>query len=99
MTLVQVLAALLTPLIAVITTYIAIQQYRTQKLKLRHELYDRRFQVYKQTLEFIQYSVSCKTNSFSKERLDQFGAVKEASFFLFDNDVAVVLNELYDYGF
>ncbi len=41
---VDVLSALLTPFIAIITTYIAYQNYRNAKLKLRHELYDKRLQ-------------------------------------------------------
>jgi hypothetical protein len=41
-----VLASLLTPMIAVITTYIAYQQYRTNKLKVRLDLFERRIEVY-----------------------------------------------------
>ncbi len=37
MSFIQILAALLTPMIAIVTTYIAIQQYRGGTLKLRHD--------------------------------------------------------------
>ena len=43
---VDVCSALLTPLIAVITTYIAYQQYRVSELTLKKELYERRIKIY-----------------------------------------------------
>ena len=44
--LVPVLSALLTPTIAIITTYIAYEQWRTNRNKLKLDLFDRRFAVY-----------------------------------------------------
>ena len=38
---------ILSALIAAIAIYIAYQQWSTNKLRLKHELYDRRFKVYK----------------------------------------------------
>jgi len=44
--LVETPSALLTPLIALIAIYIAFQQHGINKLRLRHELYERRIAVY-----------------------------------------------------
>ena len=51
---VDLFAALLTPVIAIIATYIAYQQYRANQLKLRHEPYDRRLLLYNAVAEFLQ---------------------------------------------
>lgn len=50
---VQILAAMLTPIIAIVTTYVAVQQYRTNRLKLRHELFDQRIAVFNEIAEFL----------------------------------------------
>jgi hypothetical protein len=50
---VDLFAALLTPVIAIVTTYIAIQQYCANQLRLRHDLYDRRLALYNAVAEFI----------------------------------------------
>jgi hypothetical protein len=47
------LSALLTPVIAVITVYIAYQQYRVSHRQLRHEAYERRLAVYKSLRAFL----------------------------------------------
>lgn len=60
MKVIQILSALLTPIIAIITTYIAIQQYRHNKAKLRHELYDKRFAIHMAMHEFILAGRSSK---------------------------------------
>jgi hypothetical protein len=46
------LSAGLTPLIAVVMTYIPYQQWRTNKSRLTHELYDRRLTVFKAVRAF-----------------------------------------------
>jgi hypothetical protein len=43
---VQLLAALLTPTIALLGAYIAWQQWRTNRNKLKLELFDRRYRIY-----------------------------------------------------
>ena len=50
---IDIFSALLTPTIALVTTYIAIQQYRNNRAKLRHELYDRRVAVYNAVGNFL----------------------------------------------
>ena len=93
---IEILAALLTPTIAIITTYIAIQQYRNNRAKLRHELYEKRLVIYKAVTRFI------RTARFA-ERIKPddsmaFAAVKSESHFLFGNDVTDYISMLDDKG-
>lgn len=53
MTVVAFLQALLTPAIAVLTTVIAVAQYRLAEARFRHELYERRSAVYKAAMTII----------------------------------------------
>jgi hypothetical protein len=50
---IEIFSALLTPTIAVITTFIAIQQYRNNRLKQRLDLYERRMAIYKAVTAYI----------------------------------------------
>ena len=45
---IEISTALLTPIIAIIATYIAYQQWKTNQLKLNLERYDRRLEVYEE---------------------------------------------------
>jgi hypothetical protein len=88
---VDILAALLTPAIAIITTYIAIQQYRNGKAKLRHDLYDRRMAVYKAASKYlslvvITYAITENPEE-EKKALQEFIAANSESHFLFDKEV------------
>jgi hypothetical protein len=49
----QIAQGLLTPAIALITTYIAWQQWNATKLKMKMERYDRRLKIYQETHKFI----------------------------------------------
>ena len=51
--LVRVLAALLTPTIAVVTTYIAYQQYQTNRRQHRLALFEKRMEVFNSTMDLI----------------------------------------------
>jgi hypothetical protein len=57
---VEILAAALTPLLAIVAAYIAYQQYRTARHKLRLELYDRRFKVYSAVTACLRGIASAK---------------------------------------
>ena len=50
---VNILSALLGPIIAAVVAYIAIQQYRLEKFKIRQQLYERRSTIYKAVMEFL----------------------------------------------
>lgn len=50
---IQTLQALLTPVIGGLACWIAYQQYRTNDIKLRHDLFDRRLAVYDALRSFL----------------------------------------------
>jgi hypothetical protein len=43
---IDLLSAALTPLIAAIVAYIAYQQYRVNRLRLSHDLFERRLKIF-----------------------------------------------------
>lgn len=92
-TLIDILSALLTPLIAIIATYIAYQQYRTNKLQLQNELYERRLEIYRALRQFIGLAV--QYGGVPNEELPKFLRGTSESYFLFGDDVAKYLNEVY----
>ena len=53
---IDILAALLTPTIALIALYIAYQQYKINQQRLRHETYERRLEFIKQYKRIYQLS-------------------------------------------
>src|SRR5882724_9242365 len=95
--LLKLLAGALTPMIAVVTAYIAIQQYRTNKRKAesdmrfaqskqRLDLYDRRLSVFNAALDFIATVQHMPTEK-SHEPLFTFHRAISESYFLFDQDL------------
>jgi hypothetical protein len=89
---IEIFAALLTPTIALVTTYIAIQQYRNNRLKQRLDLFDRRMAIYKSVTAYI----STITNIDPAQREDK--AAREAfygcayeSYFLFGEGIHTYL--------
>ncbi len=50
---IEILKSLLTPLIAIIMVYIAFQQWRTNHLKTRFQLFDLRLKIYNATMDLI----------------------------------------------
>lgn len=50
---VDILQALLTPTVAIFGSYIAYQQWRINKVRLKHELYDRRIAVYTGLINYL----------------------------------------------
>lgn len=93
---VEVLSALLTPTIAVVATYIAYQQHRTNKLKVRADLYDRRMQVVNAVTDLLGHIVSEGAVDFDHLRI--FLQKTRESYFLFGDEIPEYLNDLYKAG-
>lgn len=91
---IEVLAALLTPTIAIITTYIAIQQYKNNRAKLRHELYEKRLVIYKGVIRLIRTARFAER--IQPEDTMAFATVKSESRFLFGKDVTDYISILDD---
>jgi hypothetical protein len=92
MTTVSVLNALLTPLIAVIATYIAWQQSKGNQLKLKMERFDRRIRIYQEVVKMLRTCVNGGLREFSV--ILEFGASTAQADFLFDPEIRLYLNEI-----
>jgi len=98
---VDIFSALLTPTIALITTYIAIQQYRRGRAKFRHELYDRRLAVFKAASNYLSIATRYgTTENFDEEEkaFREFLAANLESRFLFDKEDWLFLGLIHGAG-
>jgi len=93
---VNIFSALLTPLIALFVAYIAWQQHRTNKQKLKLDLFDRRFEVYEATKKYLA-KIGAK-DDVTRDDLVNFNIETNKSYFLFGNDIQEYLNELHSKG-
>jgi hypothetical protein len=83
---------LLTPVIAAITTYIAYQQWKTNRDKLNLDRYERRLEVYKEVVRFI--SVGIREANYENDELMSFKPKVSEADFLFGEEVSKYINEL-----
>jgi hypothetical protein len=92
----QILQALLTPVIGAIAVYIAWQQWQGNKLKLALERYDRRLHIYQNVvavLLLVQRDFKPQITELQKFRAD----TSEADF-LFEPEIASYLDEILKRG-
>jgi DNA gyrase/topoisomerase IV subunit A len=82
---IDIFTALLTPVIAIIALYIAYQQHKTNKTKLRHALYEKQLAFYKNLMEFI---VVAKTSPITDEQMLRINPVTMEAEFFFGKDVS-----------
>src|SRR2546423_6552748 len=94
--LIQLLSALLTPVIAVVTTYIAVQQYRTNRLKFKLELFEKRYAIYQGVKNFILSAV--REANLSNDDFFKLNEETQDAFFLFDERVDKYIDELRSKG-
>jgi hypothetical protein len=90
---IDILSALLVPLIAIVGAYIAYQQYRTNRQRLRHETYERRLAVYKSVQRYL--SEILRDGRTTYDRALQFYSEASEEAFLFDDSVQGKIDELY----
>jgi hypothetical protein len=93
---VEMLSALLTPVIAGTTVYIAWQQYQVTHLALKKDLYEKRFRVYQAFRSYLSDIV--REAKIDDNRLFQFYAESSECDFLFDTEVVEKADELYKQG-
>ena len=91
---VDLFSALLTPVIAVVGTLIAIQQWRINQIKLRHELYQKRLDVYTAFCELLGAIV--RSANVTDEELRAFLQKTRESHFLFEDELCNYLREVYE---
>jgi hypothetical protein len=96
----ETLQALLTPLIGVITAYVAYQQYRIRKDERSLVMYDRRLAIFKNAVTMID-RVRAGLEIRPDEALTWLTSVAEANF-LFGEEIPYILDEvfgsLYEYA-
>jgi hypothetical protein len=89
---VDVLSALLTPVIAFLAVMIAFFQWRTNQLRLKHELFDRRYAQYKAVVNFLAHIV--RTATVNDEERHKFFISTNGSGFIFDRGVYKYIEEI-----
>jgi hypothetical protein len=94
---IDVLTALLTPTIAILGAYIAIQQYRLAKEKHRLEIYDRRMRIYSATLELIRNAN--RSANINEDIYYKFEEKIAEAEFLFGKEVVALLEDISRVGF
>lgn len=90
--LLKISQGLLTPLIAIVASYIAWQQWKTNKDKLRLDKYDRGLAIYKEVVRFISIGIR-EANYNNKELMSFKPNVSEADF-LFGEEITKYIDEL-----
>lgn len=89
---INILSALLTPLIAIIALYIAYQQYFINRRKLNLDLYLKRFQVFDETKRFL---LRCSKNDIKDySEVQSFHFSVNESKFLFGDEIIEFLNTI-----
>lgn len=93
---VEVLSAALTPLIAVVVAYIAYQQSQTNSLRLRHEMFDRRFAIYKDVQVFL--SAVMREARVVETTLPELIDARQRSRFLMGAEMEAYIDEVYGHA-
>ena len=88
--------AMLTPMIAIVTAYIAWQQWKINKQKLSLDLYDRRLKVYEEVRQIL--SIILRDAKASYDDLLKFYRTSSEADFLFGPDIQAYIDEIYQHG-
>ena len=92
----EILSAALTPAIGITVAYVAYQQWRTNDLRRKHELFDQRFEIYKTVQIYLsRILVDAKVNN---EITPALIDAKQRSRFLMGTDIERYLDEVYKHG-
>jgi hypothetical protein len=84
---------LLAPILTIVTIWIAYNQYKTGKDKLRLDFFNRRYSVYIKLTEcFTRILINCRV---TEQDVYTINSIKEEAYFLFDKDINTFLNECY----
>ena len=89
---VRLLSGLLTPLVAVFVAFIAWQQFKTARDKLRLDLFDRRYRVYRALMEL--FTTIHVNGTATLDDVGRFGSESDQKRFLFGDDVSSYLTEV-----
>ena len=93
---IEISKSLLTPLIAIVATYIAWQQWKTNKQKLNLERYDRRLRIYEEVTKIL--SIILRDANASFEDLLKFRTSVSEADFLFGAEIPAYIDDIYKHG-
>jgi hypothetical protein len=93
---IEISKGLLTPLIAIVTTFIAWQQWQTNRQKLNLERYDRRLHVYEEVRKIL--SIVMRDDKVSPDELLRFRTSVSEADFLFGAEIPEYIDEIYKHG-
>ena len=96
MQVIEISKALLTPVIAVVATYIAWQQWKTNRQKLVLDRYDRRLHVYEEVRKIL--SIILRDARASYDDLLKFRTAVSEADFLFGSEISAYIDEIYRRG-
>lgn len=89
---VQILQALAVLAVAIVGAWVAVQQMRIAKVKLQHDLYDRRYAVFQAVRQFLDAAVV--QSVVSHDTLRRFVVGTADAEFLFPDELAAYLAEM-----
>ena len=92
----EISKALLTPVIAIVATYIAWQQWQTNRQKLFLDLYDRRLKVYEEVRQIL--SLILRDGKASYDDLMDFRRTVSEADFLFGPEIPEYIDKIYQRG-
>lgn len=85
----RILQGLLTPLIAIIAVYIAYQQHKTNRDKLRLDLYNKRYEVFYSLMKLLGHMR--QAGKIEPEQVNMFLKESQEDVFLFGKDIVSYL--------
>ncbi|MDA0999637.1 MAG: hypothetical protein O2807_03840 [bacterium] len=91
--LVSILSAGLTPVLGLTMLYIAYQQYRTNHIRLQHELFDRRVYVFRGVRRHL--TIALAKGALNFDDLGGLSASTAEIEFLFEKDLCEYIDEIY----
>jgi hypothetical protein len=92
----KILQGLLTPVIGIVATYVAWQQWKTNRNKLNLDRYDRRMRVYQEVVRFI--IIGIRDGNYDDDELLNFRPKVSEADFLFGEEVSKYIDELHQRG-
>lgn len=90
----ELLQALLTPVIAITTTYVAYQQYRIRRDERAIVLYDRRLAIFKTAVAILDRVMAGK--ALTTEEVFSWASLMTEARFLFGKEVQAVIDPLFE---
>ena len=79
--------AIITATVAILVAIITWQEWMTNRARLRHELFERRYAVYEQIRGFI--STVLQSGDVTDEEFNEFGRKTKTAYFIFSSDIQI----------